>query len=208
MNNHILCDSKNHPIINYINHAINNEGINATLVTSIKELTTGDFLFLLSCNTILSNETLDKYKYVLVLHASDLPKGRGWSPHVWQIINGESSIVVSLLEATEHLDTGDIWLQQTIEIDETDIYDNINDKLFKAEIQLIQKAINSFSEITPFTQLGASTYYRKRKPEDSEINIRASLESQFDLLRVCDPDRFPAFMYIHGQRYTLKLEKS
>jgi len=208
MNNHILCDSENHPIISQIKIAIKQSTIDASLLTHVKDLTTGDFLFLVSCNTILPSELLQRYKYVLVLHASDLPKGRGWNPHIWQVVNGESSIVVSLLEASEKLDSGDIWLQRTIEILETDIYTDINKKLFEAEIQLMKHAIDTFQEIIPTAQSGESTYYRKRQPEDSEINVRASIESQFNLLRVCDPDRFPAFMYMNGQRYTLKLEKS
>ena len=47
--------------------------------------------------------------YTLVLHASDLPDGRGWSPHVWDVISGKSSLTLSLINAEDSVDTGHIW---------------------------------------------------------------------------------------------------
>ena len=40
----------------------------------------GDILFLISCSERIGDAYRQKYRHVLVLHASDLPKGRGWSP--------------------------------------------------------------------------------------------------------------------------------
>ena len=42
---------------------------------------------------------------------------------------------------------------------------------------------------------GKATYFKKRTPEDSKININKSLKSQFNLLRVCDEKNYPAFFY-------------
>jgi methionyl-tRNA formyltransferase len=50
-----------------------------------------------------------KYDSSLVLHASDLPAGRGWSPHIWAITNGAESVTLSLLEAEDQVDSGRIW---------------------------------------------------------------------------------------------------
>ena len=43
-----------------------------------------------------------------MIHASDLPKGRGWSPHIWGLINEAQQITISLLEAVDKVDSGDI----------------------------------------------------------------------------------------------------
>ena len=70
-------------------------------------------------------------------------------------------------------------------------------------------AIEQFGRIAPIPQPSdiEATYYPKRTPRDSEIDPRKSIAEQFDLVRVCDPVRFPAFFYHRGHRYVLKLEK-
>jgi len=35
-----------------------------------------------------------------------------------------------------------------------------------------------------------------------------SIASQFDLIRVCDPNRYPAYFFYRGKKYTMILEKS
>jgi methionyl-tRNA formyltransferase len=46
-----------------------------------------------------------------------------------------------------------------------------------------------------------------RTPKDSCIDPHRTIAEQFDLIRVCDPIRFPAFFEYRGQKYALKLEK-
>jgi methionyl-tRNA formyltransferase len=53
-----------------------------------------------------------------------------------------------------------------------------------------------------------STYYRKRTPADSKLDPERSIKEQFNILRVSDPDRYPAFFIMNGQKYTIRLEKS
>ena len=72
----------------------------------------GEILFLVSCNEIIGKDVRDRYMATLVIHASDLPKGRGWSPHIWQIIEGKKEIMVSLLEAEDAVDSGAIWAKK------------------------------------------------------------------------------------------------
>ena len=67
----------------------------------------GDILFLVSCSEIVKKDIRMKFRHTLVLHASSLPKGRGWSPHIWEILNGADQIVISLLEAEDKIDSGD-----------------------------------------------------------------------------------------------------
>jgi methionyl-tRNA formyltransferase len=145
----------------------------------------------------------------LVLHASDLPEGRGWSPHIWSVLEGKNTLTLSLLEADSKVDQGPIWLKQTIELEGHELFNEINDKLFRAEIELMAEAIRSANVIIPKSQSNlASNYYPKRTPEDSRLNIDKSLIDQFNLLRVADKDRFPAFFEYLGPRYILKIEKA
>ena len=52
-----------------------------------------------------------------------------------------------------------------------------------------------------------ATYYPKRTPDDSEVDPDKSLRDLFNQIRVCDPNRYPAFFELHGIRYTIELKK-
>lgn len=180
------------------------------LVRSKAEAKGGDLLFLISCTEIITVEERARYGASLVLHASDLPKGRGWSPHIWELSTGAELITLSLLEAEDKVDSGRIWKKLQIAVPKHALWDEINQLLFEAEISLINFAVKNYSSIEPQSQqeaLGAKSYPR-RTPQNSRINPEKSIAEQFDLIRVCDPNRFPAFFEFRGQRYLLKLEKS
>jgi methionyl-tRNA formyltransferase len=210
MNISIFITSKEHPIFSYLvewieknksNHQIN-------LVHSVEDLSEGDILFLISCSEVVSKTVRDKFQKTLVVHASDLPHGRGWSPHIWEIVSGATSITVSLIEAEDQVDTGDIWEKLNIEIPKTVLFEEINQLIFNTEIELINFAINNFNTVSsqPQSEEGAS-YFSKRTPKDSEIDIDKSLSEQFDLIRVCDESRFPAFFYKDGKKFNLTIYK-
>jgi len=178
-------------------------------VNSSKELTGGYILFLISCTDILPSEITNKYKHSLVLHASDLPKGRGWSPHVWSVLEGNNQLTLSLLEAHEKVDQGSIWLKEHIALEGHELFEEINQKLFQAEIKLIEEAMNKANIISPKSQAGLeSNYYPKRTPEDSRLNIHKSLIEQFNLLRISDENRYPAFFEHLGYKYIVRIEKA
>ncbi len=179
------------------------------VVRKKSELTGGDILLLVSCAEIISAKDRAPYGVCLVLHASDLPRGRGWSPHIWELAAGAPQITLSLLEAEDKVDSGRIWQKVQIPVPPTALWDEINHILFSAEVQLMDFALVSYGRIQPQEQAKdvEPTYYRQRTPQDSRIDPHQSLADQFDLIRVCDPHRFPAFFEYRGQRFTLKLEK-
>jgi methionyl-tRNA formyltransferase len=154
----ILISDPDHPIMSYLKNWKSSQKIN--IVHSSQDLTGGFILFLISCAEILRSEITKKYKHSLVLHASDLPKGRGWSPHVWSVLEGNNLLTLSLIEAHEKVDQGQIWLKEHIALEGHELFDEINDKLFQAEIKLMAEAIDKANVITPKSQAGlASNYY-------------------------------------------------
>jgi len=52
----------------------------------------------------------------LVVHESDLPRGKGFAPVKWQILDGKKEIPVCLLETTEQVDSGDILGKYTFNL--------------------------------------------------------------------------------------------
>ncbi|WP_040725697.1 formyltransferase family protein [Thiomicrorhabdus sp. Kp2] len=205
----ILVSSEKHPIYPWLEEwCAQRKEHQVSIVHSKDELQSGDILFLISCSEIINKIDREKFKKTLVIHASDLPEGRGWSPHVWSLLTGAEQIVVSLLEAEDVVDSGDIWQKLTVNIPSTALYDEINQLLFSAEIQLMNFAVNNFNCIEPIKQREQvfTPSWPQRKPCDSEIDINKSLNEQFNLLRVCDPNRFPAFFYKDGKKFILKIE--
>jgi methionyl-tRNA formyltransferase len=192
----ILCSSETHPINQYLFDWMSRNGTENDISIARKkaELQGGDILFLISCTEILKQEDLDRYGKVLVLHASDLPLGRGWSPHIWQIVDGATEITMSLLEATEKVDRGDIWMKLKVPVPRYALWNEINHALFEAELQLMDFALQAYHTVRPEPQSAniTPTYYPKRTPADSGLDPTKSLEEQFNLIRVCDPERFPA----------------
>ena len=179
------------------------------IIRSPEQITNGDLLFLVSCSVLVEREATENFQYAMVIHASDLPKGRGWSPHIWELLNGADKITVSLLDADGAVDSGAIYKKITVHIPKSALWYEINDLLFAAEIQLIEFAIKNFDKLQKRAQNSdiEATYYPKRNPKDSEIDPNKSITEQFDLLRVCDPNKFPALFHHRGESYKIILEK-
>lgn len=171
------------------------------------ELKGGDFLFLISCHQIIGVETRALYRHSLVIHASDLPKGRGWSPMAWEVLEGADRITVSLLKAEDGVDSGDIWQKRSFELDGTELLKELNAKLFDVELQLMDWALENCDQTVPEPQIGDPFTWPRRQPTDSKIDPERPLTESFDTIRIADPDRFPAYFEHRGVRYAIRLEK-
>ncbi len=208
----ILCSDKNHPVVGRVQdwmRAMSAQGHSISLFFDKGDLCGGDILFLVSCSQMIRDAERGKYKATLVLHASDLPKGRGWSPYIWSILSGADQITVSLLEASEPVDSGRVWLKTVFALEGHELLPEINAKLFDAELRLMTQAVEQFELIKPMPQTGdPGPYLTKRTPADSRLDPHRTIAEQFDLLRVADSQRFPAFFDYRGTRFVLKIEKA
>lgn len=188
---------------------MSSKGHSPSLFYDKAELCGGDILFLVSCSQMIRDAEREKYRATLVLHASDLPAGRGWSPYIWAVLGGANQITVSLLEAREPVDSGMIWLKTTFDLEGHELLPEINEKLFAAELLLMTQAVEQFDTIKPMQQIGEpGPYMAKRTPADSRLDPNKSIAEQFNLLRVVDSQRYPAFFDYQGQRYLIKIEKT
>jgi len=207
----LLCTDAEHPIFSHLEKwsLAHSDNYDITLLNYVDEVERGgDILFLISCSEIVKANTRALFKHTLVLHASDLPSGRGWSPHIWDILDGKNELTLSLLEAKDSVDSGDIWKKKLIRLQGNELYNEINKLLFHAELELITWACENYQTCLPEKQSEETvSYHRKRTCEDSELDVSKSIKEQFNLLRVCDPDRFPAFFVIDGQKYRVRIER-
>ena len=102
----------------------------------LQELPCADLCFCLSFSKILKKEIRDCFDYTLVVHASDLPSGKGWSPLTWQILEGINQIPVSLFEADDAVDSGPIYAQRVVDFGGYGLIDGLRKKLAEATYEL------------------------------------------------------------------------
>lgn len=208
----LLCNNPEHPVNRWLERwAESHTGQHDVVICrDRKQLKKGDVLFLVSCSQIIDSSTRALYRHTLVLHASDLPKGRGWSPHVWDLLNGAETVTVSLLDAEGEVDTGAIWAKRTFPVAKHALHDEIDEQLFDTELALMDEAlylIEAGAEPTPQPENVSPTYYPKRSPRDSRIDPTRPLSETFNIIRLMDPDRFPAYFRLHGHCYSIELKK-
>ncbi|TYB78757.1 formyltransferase family protein [Bizionia myxarmorum] len=205
----VLVDNPNSWILPYSKQLIlkiqNEFGIKATLLHNHKDVKRGDLLFLLACEKIFKD--LNYNTHNLVIHESNLPKGKGWSPLTWQILEGENKIPITLFEAVEAVDAGEIYLQDYIELDGHELLEEIKHQQGLKTIDLILEFIKNKTKISGKPQEGESTFYAKRGPKNSALDISKSIDEQFNLLRIVDNERYPAFFIKNGQKYIVKIYK-
>lgn len=138
------------------------------------------------------------------LHGSLLPKFRGRCPVNWVLIEGEKKTGLTLHVMVEKPDAGDIIAQREIEISFDDNAHTLFLKMAK-ESRLLMKEIlpyihdKSFLR-TPQTDLGNSSYYGGRKPEDGLIDWRKDAISIYNLTRAITHPYPGAFTYLEGEK--------
>lgn len=108
-----------------------------------------DFIVVAAYGQILSKEVLSIPKYGCInIHASLLSKYRGAAPINWVIINGERETGVTTMKMDSGIDTGDILLQESIEIGTEDDSATIYEKLSNLGGELIVKTLDGIKNNT------------------------------------------------------------
>jgi methionyl-tRNA formyltransferase len=76
------------------------------------------------------------------LHASLLPQYRGAAPINWAIINGETETGVSTFKLKHEIDTGNLLVQKSCDIDPTENVGSLHDKLMHIGADAIVETLN------------------------------------------------------------------
>lgn len=127
-----------------------------------------DYIIVVAYGQILKKDILNIPKYGCYnIHASLLPKYRGAAPINWAIINGEKETGITIIKMEEGLDTGDMILSKSIDINEQDDTKTLHDKLSLLGGELITRALKDIKE-------GKATM----TPQDNELSSYASMLSK------------------------------
>lgn len=180
---------------------------NITHVFSSKDISGGDVMLILSCEKILPLQYLKLHKNNIVVHPSKVPHGKGWSPLAWQVLEGSNDIPISLFEAVEQVDAGDVYLVDNIHLEGHELNEEIKKQQGLVLIRMVKRYIDEYDTMVGIPQSGEETFYPRRKQKENQLDITKSIADQFNLFRVVDNERYPAHFQINGQKYILKIYK-
>ena len=191
-----------------LERALQAAGHETRYVSRQQDIEPGDVCFLLSCVRIVGPQYLSKNRHNIVVHASDLPQGKGFAPLQWQILEGRNEIILTLLEAAASVDAGPYYFKSTLRFDGTELYDELRSKLGSKIIEMCLEFVANLDSLAPTAQQGEGSFYRKRTEEDDELDIRKTIIEQFNHFRVADNERFPLYFRHLGCKYIVKIYKA
>lgn len=166
-------------------------------------------LFVVVAFRILPKEVFEIPKYgSFNLHGSYLPKYRGAAPIQWALINGDTETGLTTFKLAEKVDTGNIYLQEKININHEDNFETLHDRMSELGADLVLNTV----------QLIESGKYELKQQDDSLaspapkitkeiclINWNNSAEEIHNLVRGLSPH--PA-AYFNYNNKVIKIYKS
>ena len=150
-----------------------------------------DVIVVAAYGRILPKEILELPKYGCInIHASLLPKYRGAAPMQHAILSGEKEAGVTIMKMAEGLDTGDMLLKGSVEIDGM-YYPELSEKLSKLGGELILKALDELEKGTLMGEAqddNLSTYAGMIKKEDGKIDFASLTGEEIErMIRAYEP---------------------
>ena len=141
-------------------------GIKVIESGNLDDLPRGEYDFGISVfySKILNEIQISKFKKIVNLHNSPLPKYRGANPINWALKNGESYHGVTLHELDPGIDTGPILNQVIFKIDPVrDEVEDVYARCLRYGYELFLDSIERIDELMPVEQDEslASIHYRK-----------------------------------------------
>lgn len=156
---------------------------------------------------ILSESIINYFPLALNMHPTLLPSYRGPTSGAFILINNEKKTGSTVHFLEPEMDAGDIIAQSVVELSVFDTVRSMQKKVYKTEPQLLIEAFRKLERgivATPQNIQEASIFPR-RTPEDSRIDPNKPLRVLFNEIRACDPESYPAFFYVEGQKVCVKL---
>ena len=165
----------------------------------------GDISFLLSCSKITPVSFLNKYEHNIVVHASDLPQGQGFSPMKWQVLEGKNEIVLTLFEAVEKVDDGNWYIKDKIVYNGYELLPELQSIMAEKIISMCLDYVQNYKAMPSNKQVGERSWYPRFRDKDDSLDINKSIAEQFNHLRIADNDYHPLWFNYEGHKYYIKV---
>lgn len=178
-------------------------------VTKLLQELRPDILVSCGYSFILDEQAIVSARYAINVHPTLLPKYRGYRSGPYVILNDEKETGVTVHMLGHEMDRGDIILQRSFPITPFDTQKSIYRKTQSIEPQILYDSIQMIKNNNIITtqqdESQASEYNQMRTPADSRIDPSRPLIDLYNEIRASDPQDFPAFFEIDGQKVCIKL---
>ena len=200
-----LYDKKNDWILNDLKKVKFQKKYLLKFSSNYKKIKNQDIVFFINLQKILPKKFLKQNSLNLVVHSSKLPKGKGFAPLFNQILEGKKICFISLIEAVEKVDAGDIILQNKFEVDSSFLYSEIKSKEKEQFFKIIKEFLSIYPNFKRKKQIGKDSFNKRRGYFSNKININKTIKSQFNLMRIAHNEKYPAFFEFKKRLFKIKI---
>lgn len=168
-----------------------------------------DVLISLGWPWMISTEIIGSVRHALNVHPTLLPKYRGFRSGAYILINGEKESGVTVHMLTEKMDAGAIICQSAFPLSAFDTPKSLKRKTSMIEGSVLTEAIEKIEKdevkLVSQNESEATEYNYVRTPDDSFIDWNKPLKDLYNEIRACDPENYPAFFYVNGEKVCIQL---
>ena len=156
-----------------------------------------DWIFFPHWSWLIPSNIFSNYKCV-IFHMTDLPYGRGGSPLQNTILEGLDKTKICAIECEEGLDTGPVYARANLSLEGTaeEILMRANSSITNLIIHIIK------DNPKPVPQVGKITLFKRRTPDQSNINNLNTIDEIYNYIRMLDAHDYPhAFLETKSHKY-------
>jgi methionyl-tRNA formyltransferase len=122
------------------------------------------------------------------VHASLLPRYRGAAPIAWAIIRGETETGITTFQMDAGMDTGDMLLQETTPIGETETAGDLAVRLAALGARVLLRTLAELDALRPQAQDHArATLAPRLKKDDGRLRFAEPARDLVNRVRGCNP---------------------
>jgi methionyl-tRNA formyltransferase len=178
-------------------------------LTDLSDEIAGKICLSAGFNYIFSSDLLAKAQVIINVHGSLLPKYAGARTLSWAIVDGERESGVTVHRVDAGIDTGPVLLQRRFDLSPFETTRSLARKTGDLEPSVVVEALRRYEELGDAAfqpQSGEPQPLRpNRIPAHSQIDPRKPLIELLNNIRASDPDNYPAFFYLHGQKVCVRV---
>lgn len=156
-----------------------------------------DWVFFPHWSHIVPADVYENFRCV-IFHMTDLPFGRGGSPLQNLIARGIYETKLSAIRCVKELDAGEVYKKVPLSLwgSAEEIYLRTAELIKELIIDLV------LNPVSPIPQEGEPVVFKRRKPDDGNIEVCDGLKQVFDYIRMLDADGYPrAFLETDKLRF-------
>jgi methionyl-tRNA formyltransferase len=155
------------------------------------------YIFFLHWSWKVPQEVIDRFECVC-FHMTDVPYGRGGSPLQNLIVRGHRETRLTALRMVQSFDAGPVYMKANLSLEGS--AEEIYIRASRVSAEMIREIVEK--EPIPKPQIGEPIFFKRRKPEESQISEEKTLVALYDFIRMLDAQGYPqAFLESAGFRF-------